>query len=62
MRCNVGNTERIVRISIGSAIVLAGLYYKNWWGLIGVAPIVTGAVRYCPLNEALGISNCEVGT
>ncbi|MCY9692254.1 YgaP family membrane protein [Paenibacillus alginolyticus] len=59
MQCNVGKTEQVLRIAIGSAIVLAGTYYKKWWGLIGIAPIVTGTTRYCPLNAVLGISNCK---
>ncbi|NEW08153.1 DUF2892 domain-containing protein [Paenibacillus sp. SYP-B3998] len=59
MQCNVGKTEQLIRITIGSAIILAGAYYKRWWGFIGIAPIVTGATRYCPLNAVLGISNCK---
>jgi len=59
MQCNVGRTEQALRISVGAAIVLAGLYYRKWWGLIGLAPIVTGSTRYCPLNSFLGIDNCK---
>ncbi|UUZ82047.1 DUF2892 domain-containing protein [Paenibacillus sp. P26] len=59
MNCNVGKTEQAVRIAVGSAIVLAGLYYRSWWGLIGLAPILTGATRYCPANAVLGIQNCR---
>lgn len=43
MKCNVGKTEQAVRIGIGSIIILVGLYYRTWWGLIGLAPIITGA-------------------
>ncbi|TVY07868.1 DUF2892 domain-containing protein [Paenibacillus cremeus] len=60
MECNVGKTEQVIRITIGSAILLTGLLNKSWWGLLGVAPIITGTIRYCPLNSALGINNCEV--
>lgn len=59
MNCNVGKTEQIARIAIGSTIVIAGLLNRSWWGLLGVAPIVTGAIRYCPLNAALGMNNCK---
>ncbi|MFD0713498.1 DUF2892 domain-containing protein [Paenibacillus sp. GCM10027626] len=62
MKCNVGKTERVIRISIGAIIVLVGLYYRSWWGLVGLAPIITGATRYCPLNTLLGINNCKVST
>ncbi|MGI1659678.1 MAG: YgaP family membrane protein [Desulfitobacterium sp.] len=59
MKCNVGRTEQIVRIVIGVVIVLLGLYFRNWWGIIGLAPIITGAIRYCPVSEVLGISTCD---
>jgi Protein of unknown function (DUF2892). len=59
MKCNVGRTEQTVRIVIGAAVVLLGLYFRSWWGLIGLAPIITGLIRYCPLNDALGISTCD---
>lgn len=59
MKCNVGKTEQIVRIVIGVAIVLLGLYFRNWWGVIGLVPIITGSIRYCPLSDVFGISTCD---
>jgi hypothetical protein len=59
MNCNVGKTEQIVRISVGGAILLLGGAYRSWWGLIGLAPLLTGSLRYCPLNKMLGIDNCQ---
>ncbi|MFC5651934.1 DUF2892 domain-containing protein [Paenibacillus solisilvae] len=59
MNCNVGKTEQIIRISIGVGILLIGLAYRSWWGVIGLAPIITGATRYCPANTFLGIDNCK---
>ena len=60
MNCNVGKTEQVIRITIGAAIVLVALYYRSWWGLIGLVPIITGVTRYCPANAVLGIQNCKV--
>ena len=60
MKCNIGRTEQIVRIAIGVAAVLLGLYYKSWWGVVGIVPIITGLIRYCPLSDVLGISTCDV--
>ncbi|MCB2294540.1 DUF2892 domain-containing protein [Clostridium algoriphilum] len=60
MKCNIGRTEQIVRIVIGVAAVLLGLYYKSWWGVVGIVPIITGLIRYCPLSDVLGISTCDV--
>ncbi len=59
MKCNVGKTEQKVRIGIGAVILLLGLYFKSWWWLIGLVPIITGAIGYCPLSDALGISTCK---
>ncbi|RKN81952.1 YgaP family membrane protein [Paenibacillus ginsengarvi] len=59
MNCNVGKTEQAIRITVGVAIVGWGLYAKSWWGLIGLAPIITGVTRYCPANAVLGIQNCD---
>ncbi len=59
MKCNVGKTEQIVRIVIGIIIVVLGLYYSNWWGLIGLVLIITGLIRYCPISGVLGISTCR---
>lgn len=59
MKCNVGKTEQIIRISAGAGIILLGIGFKSWWGLIGLAPLLTGATRYCPANTVLGIDNCK---
>ena len=60
MKCNVGKTEQIIRISIGIGIILFGLYFRSWWGIIGIIPIITGSIRYCPLSDVLGISTCRI--
>ncbi|MCY6958375.1 YgaP family membrane protein [Clostridium brassicae] len=59
MKCNVGRTEQFIRIALGIVIVLLGLYFKNWWGIIGLVPIITGWIRYCPISDVLGISTCD---
>ncbi len=60
MKCNVGKTEQTIRITLGVVIILLGLYFKSWWGLIGLLPISTGIIRYCPLSAMLGVSTCKV--
>lgn len=60
MICNVGKTERVIRVLAGVAICAAGAYYQNWLGLIGLVPIATGATGYCPPYQLLGISTCKV--
>lgn len=60
MKCNVGRTEQNIRIIIGILIVILGLYFRNWWGIIGLVPIITGSIRYCPISAILGVSTCHV--
>ena len=59
MKCNVGITEQVVRVVIGIAIVVSGLYFRSWWGIIGLIPIITGSIGYCPISNVLGISTCD---
>lgn len=58
MEKNVGTTERTFRIIIGCAIL--PLFFLidgplRWLGLIGIIPIVTGIMRWCPAWFVLGI-------
>ena len=56
MNLNVGSADRVIRIVVGVAICAAGWYYHSWWGLIGLVPIVTAAIGWCPAYLPLGLS------
>lgn len=56
MKCNVGKTDRILRIIAGLAIIAAGVATGSWLGAIGLIPLVTGIIRWCPAYIPLGIS------
>ena len=56
MKCNVGKTDRVLRIAVGAVIILAGLYFQNIWGAVGLVPLLTGLVRWCPAYVPLGLS------
>ncbi len=55
MKCNVGKADRIARIVAGAAIIGAGAFFKSWWGAVGVVPVLTGLIRWCPAYIPLGI-------
>ncbi len=60
MKCNIGKTDKIVRLVIGAVVIIAGIVFKSWWGLVGVIPIVTALVSWCPLYVPFGIkTTCE---
>jgi len=59
MKKNVGSTDRAIRAIIGFAIILLGFYFQTWWGLIGIVPLLTAAVGWCPLYSLLGMKTCR---
>ncbi|MDA3872284.1 MAG: DUF2892 domain-containing protein [Candidatus Marinimicrobia bacterium] len=63
MKCNVGKTDKIIRIILGIVIGVIGIYYKSWWGLIGIIPIITGLISWCPIYMPFKISTiCDKTT
>lgn len=59
MKCNVGRVDRVLRIIAGVAIVGAGVYYQNWWGAVGIIPIGTALISFCPAYHLIGVSSCK---
>ena len=58
MKANIGSVDRVVRIVAGCAILAAGYYFRSWWGLLGLLPILTAVFRFCPAYVPLGMSTC----
>ena len=59
MQCNVGGADRAVRIVIGLAIILTGIYFQSWWGAIGLITLATGIFKMCPAYLPFGLSTCK---
>jgi hypothetical protein len=56
---NEGNIDRAVRVIAGLLLAVLGLMMqRTWLGLIGLLPLMTGIVGYCPLYRLLGITTC----
>ncbi len=53
--CNMGRVDRSIRIVIGIAL-LALTFQGSWyvWGYIGIIPLLTGLVGYCPAYKPFG--------
>jgi len=61
MKINVGNTDRVLRISAGLLlIVLAATGTVGVWGYIGIVPLLTGIFRFCPAYPLLGMNTCSM--
>jgi hypothetical protein len=60
MNKNVGGIDRILRILAGIALIaLAGFEVVGVWGFIGVVPLATGLIGWCPAYLPLGIKTCR---
>ena len=42
---------RATRLLFGLAIILAGIYFKSWLGLLGIIPVVVAVTGLCPLSR-----------
>lgn len=60
MTRNVGGGDRVARLLVGAAIIGVGIYFGSWWGVVGVVPILTAAIGWCPAYLPFGISSCRV--
>ena len=56
MKANMGNLDRIFRIILGVVVIVLGFIYESWWGLVGLVPIVTSFVSWCPIYVPFGLS------
>jgi len=59
MKKNVGGIDRNLRIIVGLAIIAWGVYARNWWGAIGLIPLMTGLIGWCPPYAILGLNTCK---
>ncbi len=61
MKVNEGSIDRIVRIVAG--LVLISLVFigpQSPWGWIGVVPLATGLIGWCPAYTLFGIDTCKM--
>jgi len=58
MEANVGGIDRIVRGVAGVALVAWALTGGPVWAWIGVVPLFTAAIGWCPAYLPFGISTC----
>lgn len=61
MTKNEGNIDRGLRVVVGLGL-LSTVFVgpQTMWGLIGIVPLATGAMGWCPLYTLLGINTCGV--
>ncbi len=61
MAANIGGWDRILRLMVGGALVIWASTGGPLWALIGLVPLGTALVGFCPLYRLLGVSSCRKG-
>ena len=60
---NVGTLDRTIRVLVGLGLLaLVFLGPQTPWGWIGVVPLVTGLVGFCPAYKLVGLRTCPLGS
>lgn len=63
MKKNAGTLDRVIRVLVG--LVLLSLIFvgpQTLWGLVGLVPLLTGALGYCPIYGICGFSSCPLNS
>jgi hypothetical protein len=61
MKTNEGTIDRALRVIAGLILVaLAATGTVGVWGWIGIMPLLTGAIGFCPAYTILGINTCPM--
>ncbi len=60
MQKNVGTIDRYVRIIIGTSAIAVGVYLPSWWGALGIIPLLTAFVGWCPAYSFFGMNSCRL--
>ncbi len=60
LRANIGKADRVIRILLG--LILISLVFvgpRTPWGWLGLIPLLTAVVSFCPLYRLIGINTCS---
>ncbi|MCA0432875.1 MAG: DUF2892 domain-containing protein [Proteobacteria bacterium] len=63
MKVNMGGIDRGLRILLGLALLAFALFSGHpyaWAGWIGVVPLLTAAIGWCPLYTLVGLNTCPM--
>jgi hypothetical protein len=57
---NEGTLDRVMRVVVGLALItLVFTGPQTAWGWIGIVPLVTGLIGFCPVYRLFGINTCR---
>jgi hypothetical protein len=58
---NVGGIDRIIRITVGLALITYAAVTGSTWAYLGILPLATGLIGWCPAYCPLKMSTCKSG-
>jgi hypothetical protein len=58
MKINVGGIDKFLRIAVGLALIAWALVGGPVWAWVGVVPLATGAIGWCPAYNLFGMNTC----
>ena len=62
MEKNVGGIDRVLRVIVGLGLLSLFFFLEGssrWWGLIGLVPLATATLGWCPAYLPFGIKTCK---
>ena len=59
MKKNMGSLDKTLRAVIGILILVIGYITESWWGLIGLIPLLTSLVGFCPVYVPFSLSTLK---
>ena len=58
-KTNVGAVDRVIRAAVGLVLIALAVFGQGMtWGWVGVIPLATALVSYCPAYSLLGMNTC----
>ncbi|PKM29956.1 MAG: DUF2892 domain-containing protein [Gammaproteobacteria bacterium HGW-Gammaproteobacteria-11] len=60
MQKNVGGIDKTLRIVVGLALIAWAVLGGPLWAWIGILPLATGVLNWCPAYTLLGIRTCPL--
>jgi len=61
MTKNVGGIDRTLRIVVGLALIVGAVTSTiGIWGYLGVVPLLTGLIGWCPPYAMFGFNTCSL--
>ena len=59
MKVNVGSVDRVLRALVGIALIAWAITGGPVWAWIGVVPLATALLKFCPAYSILRINTCK---